>query len=451
MMSISINLPRKAPPSSVQRSNSVPANLAQDAQEFMKTVVEQSIISSTTSIPEGRALCPSQLADSIRTQDGGEHEDFFLPMDEEEDEPIEDVSSPRTRQQISRALEQQQHRQMAIARLQEFFLGESFSSPNLTAQNENSPVSLLGTVPRPTIRNISLHDHGSTATTEVLPKRNIFGQIIVEDSNPTTMIPRCSSKGQPQQHSRTQSADSGSFLEAEVEQEDASSISTREILVEFPSPSSSWSDPRSFTKLKASDRAQSLPLEYMTCGISNSYRSSSTTNNSSVGPSQHPPLNKKPSLKKISSFGQGLSRKDSSCDGSLQQTVSFSSLSIREYPPAISDNPSCSFGPPVQLDWDFEAEETHPIDHYEEYRQPRRASHDLLLSYYDRRFLLIKQAGYSRREVKEAMKEAERVKRERMVTDLFLPAQALDETMENMVNTVKRFFTKTSNAPQDVY
>ena len=133
--------------------------------------------------------------------------------------------------------------------------------------------------------------------------------------------------------------------------------------------------------------------------------------------------------------------KKTTSEGSLQRAVSFSSLSIREYPPAISDNPSCSFGPPVQLDWDYEAEETQTIDHYEESRQPRRAAHDLLLSYYDRRFLLLKQAGYTRREVKEAEKEAERVKRGRMVTDLLLPVQALDETMENVVDTVKRFFS----------
>lgn len=379
----------------VKRSSSVPVNLAEDAQEFMQTLLEQS------SIPEDRAFSPSQLADdSIRTT---EDVDFFLPMDEEEEENENNVADSRTRQQVSKVVDQQQHRQAAIAKLEEFFMGESSISTSVT---KASPVSVLDIPPPMTS---STRDSSTPA-----PKRNIFGQIIEDSSTPK--VP----------------SNTGLFLETEPE-EDASSISTKEH--ELQSLSSSHF--RSFTKLKSSDRAHSLPMECITHGSSSSSFSQS-----------HAPLTKKPSLKKISSFGQGLSRKDSA-EGSLQRTVSFSSLSIREYPPAISDNPSCSFGPPVQLDWDYEAEETHPIDHYEESRQPRRTSHDLVLSYYDRRFLLIKQAGYSRREIKEAMKEAERVKRERMVTDLFLPAQALDETMENVVDTVKRFFTKKSNS-QDV-
>jgi hypothetical protein len=41
------------------------------------------------------------------------------------------------------------------------------------------------------------------------------------------------------------------------------------------------------------------------------------------------------------------------------------------------------------------------------------------------------------------MKEVERVKRERMMTDLFLPASPFDETMENIINTVKNMFAVT--------
>jgi hypothetical protein len=399
---------------SVKRSNSVPVNLAEDAQEFMTTVMDQSS-SQSSSIPEDRALSPSQLADSFRTDDA----DFFLPMDEEEEEEENQGNDDsRTRQQIAKVVAQQQHRQaaMAMAKLEEFFMGESSSSAT-----QASPVSVLDV---PSTMTGAL-EHEPSAPTPA-PKRNMFGQLIEESSVPKPPSITV-------QHQRARSADAGLFLEAEPD-EDAASISTQE-----HEPRLLTSSFEKFTKLKASDRAHSLPLEYIT-------RSSSST---IVGqPYTHTPLTKKASLKKISSYGQGLFRKDS-CEGSLQRTVSFSNLSIREYPPAISDNPSCSFGPPVQLDWEHEAEETHPIDHYEEYRQPRRTSHDLLLSYYDRRFLLIKQAGYSRREVKEAMKEAERVKRERMVTDLFLPAQALDETMETVVDTVKRFFTK-KNISQDV-
>ena len=56
--------------------------------------------------------------------------------------------------------------------------------------------------------------------------------------------------------------------------------------------------------------------------------------------------------------------------------------------------------------------------------------------------MLIKQAGYSKREIKETMKEVERVKRERQVTDLFLAASPIDETMEHVMDTVKQFFRR---------
>ena len=191
------------------------------------------------------------------------------------------------------------------------------------------------------------------------------------------------------------------------------------------SPSSS--SPK-FAMLKKADRSISLPVERT------QYSSSSTT---TLGP-------KRPSLKKISSIGNF---PKSQSDASLKRSVSFGKLNIRKYNVAISDHPSCSYGPPVQLSWDFDKskEEEIPLESYEQARQPRRQPNDLVLSYYDRRYLLIKQGGYSKREVKEAVKEVERVKRERMVTDLFLPASPIEETIGSVVDSVRGIFA----APND--
>ncbi len=373
----------------VKRSHSVPLHLSEDSQDFMRTVVEQA-----SSIPEGRELSQYQLADSIRS----DKEDFFLPMDDST-ETDEDDTHTTKHEPVHKGIElqqkqqqqKQQHRDAAFSKLEEFFLGESFGK-----ESKPSPTSVM---------DASIRSH---------PKRNIFGQIM--EQVPVVTLPTHTVR-----HRHTESGHD--FFS---EDEDVSSLGTKEM-----------DDLRTFTKLKFCDRAYSLPLDFLTS--TDGY--STILNKNDILPIL-PLITKKPSLKKISSIGTGMSHKTLS-DGNLQRTVSFSNLSIREYPPAISDNPSCSFGPPVQLDWDYEAEATHTIDGYEESRQPRRASRDLLLSYYDRRFLLIKQAGYSRSEVKEAIKAAERVKRERMLTDLFLPAQAFDETMENIVETVKRFFSKS--------
>jgi hypothetical protein len=185
--------------------------------------------------------------------------------------------------------------------------------------------------------------------------------------------------------------------------------------------------PHQFAKLTKNDRAYSLPVECM---------------NRTTTPTLTLTLTKPPSLKKISSIGKfPTSRSESS----FKRSVSFGKLGVRQYSVEISDHPSCSYGPPVQLGWDFKEKEAIPLESYEEGRHPRREIGDLVLSYYDRRFMLLKQAGYSKREVKEAVKEVERVKRERMVTDMFLPVSPVEETIVSVVDSVKGFFQRQAD------
>uniref|UniRef100_A0A6S8I6F1 Uncharacterized protein n=1 Tax=Amphora coffeiformis TaxID=265554 RepID=A0A6S8I6F1_9STRA len=174
------------------------------------------------------------------------------------------------------------------------------------------------------------------------------------------------------------------------------------------------SSPHQFRILHKDDRANSLPSS----------------------------LPRKSSLKRIPSL------QSSSTDGgaanaplkSVKRTVSFGKLETREFSIALSDHPSCSYGPPISLGWDFRDKETVELDHYEEQRSPRRQMHQMILSYNVRRFLLLKRAGYSHDELEAAMNEVERVKRERLVTDLLLPASKIDETVEEVVRRVKSMF-----------
>lgn len=180
-----------------------------------------------------------------------------------------------------------------------------------------------------------------------------------------------------------------------------------------PAPASEPEEEEYFTRLTQDTRAQSLPA----CKGN---------------------LPRKGSLKRMSSL---CSQKtlNSESSSSLKRNVSFSSLEVREYDIALSDHPSCSYGPPIQLGWDYHQKKAVQVEDYEESRlkQPRRGRHELVLSYNVRRYLLLKRAGYSDKDLEQAMSEVDRVKRERTVTQAFLPASKLDETMEHVLDHVK--------------
>lgn len=170
---------------------------------------------------------------------------------------------------------------------------------------------------------------------------------------------------------------------------------------------------REFRMLRSDDRANSLPS----------------------------PLPGKSSMKRFPSM-QSTSTVDSSTPNgkTVKRSVSFGKLETREYSIALSDHPSCSYGPPISLGWDFRDREAVELEQYEEERLPRRTMHQMLLSYNVRRYLLLKRAGYTHNELEQAMNEVDRVKRQRLVTDLLLPASKIDETLEDVMGHVKRMF-----------
>ena len=179
---------------------------------------------------------------------------------------------------------------------------------------------------------------------------------------------------------------------------------------ENPNPQDDSScEGHSFVKLQSKDRAKSLPIT------------------------------RKSSLKRIPSI---LSSSSKSQNSLKRNNVSFGKLQTREYNIALSDHPSCSFGPPIQLGWEFKDLSTVSLDDYEKVRSPRRSPHEMVLSYNMRKYLLLKRAGYSKNEIEDAMNEVERVKRERLVTEVFLPVQKIDETVEDVIRSVSSVFRR---------
>ena len=157
-----------------------------------------------------------------------------------------------------------------------------------------------------------------------------------------------------------------------------------------------------------------------------------------------------PSVGSSSSIASKSALKTSSSNRSLNRNVSFNNLSIREYNVEIGDNPSCSCGVPISLGWDYEEQEALPLDALDDPEttalggsgsRRRRKTHELILSYNDRRRLL-KSAGYSREELQECLQTVQKVKHERGMTELFLAVAPLEDVMETVLHGVQDLFSK---------
>lgn len=208
-------------------------------------------------------------------------------------------------------------------------------------------------------------------------------------------------------------------------------------------------DVRQFARLQPGDRTRSMPARLIPPPFTAKPKKSALKRTSSICRSQTSLTEEGSAVGSVTSSDGGgtsatgtmtqnlQSSSRASSTNSLKRNVSFNKLDIREYSIALSDHPGCSYGPPVQLGWEYQDKETLNVEEYEEKRQPRRSVSELIMSYNVRRYLLLKRAGYSKSEIQAAMKEVERVKRDRLVTDLLLPASKIDETFEEVIQSFK--------------
>ena len=116
---------------------------------------------------------------------------------------------------------------------------------------------------------------------------------------------------------------------------------------------------------------------------------------------------------------------------SFAPRISFDYCEVRRYSQTIGDNPSCSYGTPISLDWDYEETVRTDLDQYEASKGPRKPLRGILLNYYQRREILIYRMGFSEEEVENAEKQANRIKRLRSFTKAMLPAQKIEEALQS--------------------
>ena len=106
--------------------------------------------------------------------------------------------------------------------------------------------------------------------------------------------------------------------------------------------------------------------------------------------------------------------------------IQFDTVEIRTYPVVLSNNPACEYGPSIELGWNYNKEEAahktiRRVSQYEKERfgkrrreKPGRPSQMYLSQV--RREAMLHDLGYSDKEVKKAMKDKRKARRQRSVS-----------------------------------
>ena len=115
----------------------------------------------------------------------------------------------------------------------------------------------------------------------------------------------------------------------------------------------------------------------------------------------------------------------------------FSTLTIREYPRVLGDNVTV-MGPPISLSWEYQDEKVYEIEEYEEAIQDTRRTQSELKMPSKHREALLKEDGYSRRDIQEAVKMSTIARNQRKRTVETLKLQPLQEALEKVVRVGKK-------------
>lgn len=121
---------------------------------------------------------------------------------------------------------------------------------------------------------------------------------------------------------------------------------------------------------------------------------------------------------------------------SKAKSVSFSTVSVREYQRILGDNPSCSCGPSIGIGWEFDSEDSFSVNQWEDWRQEERDATLLVLCREEREELLM-ELGYNQKVIAQAVRDIIKIKNKRRQTIHNLEAMAVEEMMESATKKLK--------------
>lgn len=121
-------------------------------------------------------------------------------------------------------------------------------------------------------------------------------------------------------------------------------------------------------------------------------------------------------------------------EGAMKKRISFGTINIREHAQTIGDNPSCSYGTPVQLDWESNDLEELNVEDYEAHRSTTRTKKELYLNHFQR-INLLKLNGFSTNEIKETKRQVSKVRNQRERTKFKVQNYPLFGTVEDAIES----------------
>jgi len=130
-------------------------------------------------------------------------------------------------------------------------------------------------------------------------------------------------------------------------------------------------------------------------------------------------------------------------------SVSFRSISIREYPMIVGDNPSVSSGPPLTIAWDFDELGTILLEEYENHRPTRRSADQMTIPKMER-LKILESSGISRSEIEKVVKDVNIARSQRLQTRNNLSNDKGTDEKKGLLNILGRGKKKT-NDDEDKY
>jgi hypothetical protein len=132
--------------------------------------------------------------------------------------------------------------------------------------------------------------------------------------------------------------------------------------------------------------------------------------------------------------------KTTSPSGRITKKVAFSEISMRYYERILTDNPSVQSGPAIGIGWRYKRAGTFEVDWYEQSKGTPRSSDELVMNRRTREKIL-RDAGYSSKEIADMVRVILKVKNQRKTTVNNLSTQDMEEAVESAKKRVGRLLS----------